>query len=94
MTWSAPRDRTMSRFFVLVTAATSVPNDLAICTANVPTPPPAPLTNTFCPGLMCPWSRRACNAVNPAIGTAADSSKERFAGFRAILFSRAAAYSA
>src|SRR5881296_3239407 len=77
-----------------VTAVTSVSNDLAIWTANVPTPPPAPLTSTFCPGLMCPWLRRACNAVSPAIGTAADSSKERFAGFRAILFSRAVPYSA
>src|SRR3989442_1395887 len=87
MRWSAPRERTMSRFPVLVTAVTSAPKDLAICTANVPTPPPAPLTSTFCPGLICPWFRRACSAVNPAMGTAAASSKERFVGFRLILFS-------
>src|SRR3989304_8263406 len=28
MTWSAPIERTMSRFWVLVTPVTSVPNDL------------------------------------------------------------------
>ena len=28
---------------------TSAPNALAICTAKVPTPPEAPLINTFCP---------------------------------------------
>jgi len=28
---------------------TSAPNDLAICTANVPTPPEAPLIRSFCP---------------------------------------------
>ena len=27
----------------------AAPNDLAICTANVPTPPDAPLIRTFCP---------------------------------------------
>ena len=31
----------------LKTAVTSAPNDLASCTANVPTPPEAPLINTF-----------------------------------------------
>jgi hypothetical protein len=34
---------------VLHTAVTSAPNDLAICTANVPTPPDAPLINTRWP---------------------------------------------
>src|SRR5436189_6070934 len=38
MTWSAPIDRTMSTFLVLHTPVTSAPNDLAIWTANVPTP--------------------------------------------------------
>jgi hypothetical protein len=37
---SAPRDCTMSTFFVPQTPVTSAPNHLAICTANVPTPPP------------------------------------------------------
>ncbi len=36
-----------SRFLVLHTAVTSVPNALAICTAKVPTPPDAPLIRTF-----------------------------------------------
>src|SRR5680860_28189 len=44
MTWSAPIDRTRSTFVVLQTPVTSAPNDLAICTANVPMPPPAPLS--------------------------------------------------
>jgi len=43
MTWPAPIERTMSTFGVLHTPVTSAPNDLAICTANVPTPPDAPL---------------------------------------------------
>ena len=36
-------DRTMSTFLVLHTPVTSAPNDLAICTANVPIAPDAPL---------------------------------------------------
>src|SRR5205823_672382 len=58
MTRAAPRDRTMSTFLVLDTPVTSAPNDLAICTANVPTPPAAPLIKIFCAGSMCPLSRR------------------------------------
>jgi hypothetical protein len=57
MTWSAPRERTMSTFVVLHTAATSAPNALASCTAKVATPPEAPMINTFWPGSTCPWSR-------------------------------------
>src|SRR5438128_1540459 len=38
MTWSAPIDRAVSTFLVLHTAVTSAPNDLAIWTANAPTP--------------------------------------------------------
>src|SRR6266581_3089145 len=41
MRWSAPIDRTRSTFLVLHTPVTSAPNALAICTANVPTPPAA-----------------------------------------------------
>jgi hypothetical protein len=50
MTRSAPKECTMPIFFVLQTPVTSAPNGLAICTANVPTPPPAPLISTLCPG--------------------------------------------
>ena len=55
MTWSAPIERTMSKFLVLHTPVTSAPNDLAICTANVPTPPDAPLIKTFCPAESVPY---------------------------------------
>jgi len=41
-------------FVVLQTPVTSAPNALAICTANVPTRPDAPMTSTFCPGCTCP----------------------------------------
>src|SRR5437773_11869741 len=51
---SAPIARTMSTFLVLQTAVTCAPNAFAICTANVPTPPVAPLIRTRCPGLELP----------------------------------------
>ena len=60
----------------------SAPKNLASCTANVPTPPDAPLISTFCPGWTWPWSRSACSAVRPAIGTAAASSNETFGRLR------------
>jgi len=41
-------------FLVLHTPVTRAPNDLAICTANIPTPPDAPLINTSCPGRTFP----------------------------------------
>ena len=41
-------------FLVLQTPVTRAPNALAICTANVPTPPDAPLINTSCPGWTFP----------------------------------------
>ena len=89
----------MPRFLVLHTPVTSAPNDLAICTANVPTPPAAPLIKTFCPGGICPFSpkpprRSPCNAVNPAIGAEAACSNVAFSGFRASFDSEAHAYSA
>ena len=40
----------MSSFAVLSTPVTSAPKDFAICTANGPMLPPAPLIRTFCPG--------------------------------------------
>src|SRR5256884_2880853 len=99
MTWSAPIERTMSTLLVLHTPVTFAPNDLAICTANVPTPPAAPLIKTIGPGGISPFSpkpprRRPCNAVNPAIGTEAACSNVTFSGFRASFDSEAHAYSA
>ena len=41
-----------------------------------------------------PWSRTACRAVSPEMGTAAACSKVRFAGLRASLSARRGAYSA
>ena len=80
MTSSAPTDRTRSSFDVLHTPVTSAPSAFAICTANVPTPPPAPTISTFCPGRTFALSRSAWRAVTPEIGTAAASSNERLSG--------------
>ena len=52
------------------------------------------MTSTFWPASTRPRSTRACRAVPAEIGTTAACSKERFAGLRASLSSRAAAYSA
>src|SRR6266851_6735271 len=84
----------VSKFRVLHTPVTSALNDLAICTANVPTPPDAPFTRTFYPEWICPLSRRPCRAVSAATGMAAASSNELFAGFNATVFSGTDAYSA
>src|SRR5215208_1847712 len=85
MTWSAPSERTRSTLRVLHTPVTSAPKCLAICTANVPTPPDAPLISTFCPGWICPLSRRPCSAVSAATGTAAACSNVKLAGFGATM---------
>src|SRR5436190_23191723 len=85
-------ERTIATFRLLHTPVTSAPNDLAICTANVPTPPAAPLIRTRCPGWIRP-ARRPCRAVSPARGTAAACSNEAFAGFEANQDSEARAYS-
>src|SRR6516225_2642999 len=74
-------DRTISKFFVLHTPVTSAPNDLAIWTAKVPTPPVAPLIKTFCPEPILPLSRRPCNAVNAAMGADAACSNATLSGF-------------
>src|SRR6266436_8290692 len=87
-------DRTISIFLVLHTPVTSAPNDLAICTAKVPTPPAAPLIKTFCPGWICPLSRRPCNAVNAATGAEAACSNVTLGGFKTNVDSGAQAYSA
>src|SRR5580692_776541 len=56
--------RTMSTFLVLHTPVTSVPNDLAICTANVPTPPAAPLMR-IC--ILGPVSSRKLHTGKPYV---------------------------
>ena len=50
MTWSAPSERISSTLRMRHTPVTSAPRVLAICTANVPTPPDAPLISTAWPG--------------------------------------------
>ncbi len=87
-------DRTSSTLPALQTPVTSAPKAFAICTANVPTPPDAPMIRTVCPGWTRPWSRRPWSAVHPASGIAAACSKVRLAGFRTKWSSRAQAYSA
>src|ERR671933_1507443 len=94
MTWSAPSDRTRSTLRVLHTPVTAAPKALAICTANVPTPPDAPVIRTVCPGCTLAMSRSACRAVKADIGTAAACSMVRLAGFGAKLSAGAHAYSA
>lgn len=64
------------------TPVTSAPYALAICTANVPTPPDAPLTSTVRPARTPATSRRPMSAVLAASGIAADCSKVRPAGLR------------
>src|ERR1700722_20242720 len=71
MTWSAPRDRTMSVLAVRHTPVTSAAAALAICTAKVPTPPDAPMTSTRWPACTWPRSRTACRAVGAETGAAA-----------------------
>ena len=76
---SAPSARTNSAWRALQTASTPAPNACAICTAKLPMPPPAPTTSTFRPARQSPL-RRPCNAVTPATGRAAASSKESEGG--------------
>src|SRR5579859_2668437 len=87
-------DRTRSTFLVLQTPVTFAPNDLAICTAKVPTPPEAPLIKTVCPRCICPVSRRPCRAVNAATGTEAACSNVMVSGLRTTVEEGAQAYSA
>ena len=46
-----------SSFAVLHTPVTTAPNALAICTANVPTPPDAVMISTRCPASTRPTSQ-------------------------------------
>src|SRR6202011_4503698 len=73
--------------FLLQTPCTSAPNALAICTANVPTPPEAPLIRTLYPALTWPVSRRPCKATS-AVGTDAACSKLRLLGLETTAPSR------
>src|ERR687898_1446031 len=82
MTSSAPIDRTRSAFDPEATPVTTAPRAFANPTANVPTPPPAPVTNTFVPGDTSA-ALSARSAVAPEIGTAAASSKDSPGGFAA-----------
>ncbi len=94
MTSSAPIERTRSIFAVLHTPVTLAPIAAAICTANVPTPPAAPMTRTCCPAASRPLSRRACTAVTAEVGSAAACSELTVAGLATTLSSAARAYSA
>src|SRR5215813_10743801 len=94
MTRSAPIDRTISTFLVLHTPVTCAPNDLAICTAKVPTPPAAPLINTFCHGCSSSSSPKPCNAVSAATGTEAACSNVTLSGFLTNADSETHTYSA
>src|SRR5271157_2785438 len=87
-------DRTKPAFLVLHMPVTAAPDDLAICTANVPAPPAAPLIKTFCLDRICPLSRRPCNAVRPATDTAAACSNVTLPGFVTNDDSEVRAYSA
>src|SRR5215212_24799 len=83
MTWSAPIDRTMSTFVALATPVTSAPKAMAICRANEPTPPEAPMINTVCPAWTSPRSRTPCSAVSAEMVVTAAWAKVRFAGLGA-----------
>jgi hypothetical protein len=79
---------------VLATPVTSAPYAFAIWTANVPTPPEAPMTSTRSRAVTCPWSRTAWSAVSPEIGRAAACSNVRCRGLGASFAAAAGAYSA
>jgi hypothetical protein len=46
---------------------TSAPSDLAICTANMPTPPDARTIRTYGPGWSRPALRKPCRAVEAEV---------------------------
>ena len=58
----------------LEVAITRAPNIWANCSAKIETPP-EPCTSTMSPALMLPISTSACQAVTPAQGSVAPSSK-------------------
>ena len=69
-------------FRVPVTPVTSEPYDLAIWTAKVPMPPEGAIDQHPLPGLDFSVVAKALSAVTAAIGAAAASSNERFAGLQ------------
>ncbi len=91
----AQRPHQIRHCAVLHTPVTSAPSSLAICTANVPTPPEAPMIKNFLPGLdfadiaqdLEARSGRQTAQPRPA-------SKVRLAGFSASLSSATQTYSA
>src|SRR5918994_228336 len=82
----------MSTFRGPVTAVTWAPSALAIWTAYVPTPPPAPWMRTRCPGFTSACARSACSAVWPATLSAGacldDGAREVDASDRLVLRAR------
>ena len=63
------------------TAVTRAPDRAAIWVARCPTPPAAPVISTRLPSSGAPW-RKVRNAVSPATGKAAASSKRDIVGQR------------
>jgi hypothetical protein len=70
----------MSTFVVLHKSVTLAPNDLAICTANMPTPPAARYLRRFGPGWIRRLSRGPSNAVSAGTGAEAACSKVTLCG--------------
>ena len=70
---SAPSERTDSVLLLLQTPVTSTPYTFAICTANVPTPPPGTDDQNPLARLDFPWSRTACKPHRFEAGSRFDS---------------------
>ncbi len=91
---SAPSSVTSARTRLRPVPITSAPAQRASWTAVDPTAPPAPWMTTVCPLASFPWSNRACQAVRPALGTAAAWTWSTVCGFLATLRASTATYSA
>ena len=78
---------------MLQTPVTFAPNDFAICTANVPTPPDAPLITLFAQAAPFPIANGSKGSERGS-PTAADCSNVRLDGLGRRLFAAAPAYSA
>ena len=76
------------------TAVTWAPSARAICTANWPTAPAAPLTRTRSPGCTAASLRTVNRAISAEVGTAAASTNETPSGMRSRAASGAFTYSA
>jgi hypothetical protein len=64
---STRMERTISTFLGLHTPVTSAPNALAICTADVPRPPDAPLIKTLIAFIFAESGVRAVRAALPSV---------------------------